>query len=169
VLSCASHAGLIRIVDRLGMHDISSTHDGPVEVAALLLFVQGAIAVALAFEAVGAAIIFGGASGISALLTVVGAVATLVLVARLRKRRASTRRWVMALQVGWVVLATVDLGLALALAGRGLTPTGFLVRMVLPGAIFWLLRRPAARAEFRDGAAVVEPVDKSRELEDVLA
>ena len=59
VLSCTSHAGLIGIADRLGMHDINSTHDGPVEVAALLLFVQGAIAVALAFEAVGAAIIFG--------------------------------------------------------------------------------------------------------------
>ncbi len=150
------------------MNDIDHTHDGPVEVAALLLFVQGAIAVTFAVEAVGAAIVFGGAPAFSALLTVLGAVVTLVLVARLRQRRRSARRWAMALQVGWIVVAAIDLVLALVLAGRGLTPTGFVVRMLLPGAIFWLLRRPAARAEFGAGEAA-DPVDESWEIEEVWA
>lgn len=152
----------------MGMNNIDHTYDGPVEVASLLLFVQGAIAVAFAFEAVGAAIIFGGAPAIPALLSVAGAVVTFVQLARLRKRRRSARRWVMALQVGWIVVAAVDLILALVLAGRGLTPTGFVVRMLLPGAIFWLLRRPAARAEFGTREAA-DPVDESWEFEEVWA
>ena len=156
------------------MNDIHPTQDGPVAVATLLLFVQGAIAVAASAEAIGMALASGGASAVSALLTVAGATATLILVARLSRRRRSARRWVMALQVGWVSLAAIDLALALAIAGRGLSPTGFLVRMVLPMAIFWLLRRPAAKAEFKDGEDSLEsvkerPTEESWELEEVWA
>jgi len=146
-------------------HTISSD-EGPVAVAALLLFVQGALTVALAAEAVGAAIIFGGAPALGAILTVAGATLTLALVARLPKRRQSTRRWIMGLQVGWIMFGVIDLLLALALAGRGLTPTGFLVRIVLPATIFWLLRRPAARAEFEDRGPVTE-TEESLELEEM--
>jgi len=151
------------------MNDLTRSNQGPVAVAALLLFVQGAVAATLAVEAVGSAIIFGGASAISALLTVIGAVVTLALVPRLRRGRRSARRWIMFLQIGWVLFALVDLGLALAIAGRGLTPTGFLVRMVLPIAIFWLLRRPAARAAFSKEKPEAEAQEHNWELEEVLA
>ncbi|MCL1595286.1 MAG: hypothetical protein M3132_13130 [Actinomycetia bacterium] len=122
--------------------------DGPVAVTWLLLFVQGAIAVALSAEALGATIIFGGLPLLGALLSVAATTFTLVLVARIPKRRPSTRKWIMRLQVGWITMGLLDLALALGLAGRGLTPVGFLVRIVLPVSIFWLLRRPAARSEF---------------------
>ncbi len=122
--------------------------DGPVAVTWLLLFVQGAIAVALSAEALGATIIFGGLPLLGALITVTATTFTLVLVARLAKRRPSTRKWIMRLQVGWITMALLDLAVAVGLAGRGLTPVGFLVRIVLPVTIFWLLRRPEARAEF---------------------
>lgn len=138
------------------MNDTNHREEGPVAVAALLLFVQGAVAVALAAEAGGAAIVFGGLPAFGAILTVAGATITLVLVARLRLRRRSTRRWILALQWGWMIPAAVDLGLALALAGRGLTPSGFLVRFVLPASIVWILRRPEARAEFHDGNDVTD-------------
>ncbi len=151
-----------------GMNDSNHVDGGPVAVAGLLLFVQGAIAVTLAAEAVGAAIVFGGVPVLGAMLTVTGATVTLYLVARLRSRRRSTRRWIMGLQVGWITLGVIDLLLALALAGRGLTPTGFLVRIVLPGSIFWLLCRPAARSEFGDPGQAAES-DEQRELEGTSA
>jgi len=151
------------------MDDIKHSDEGPLQVASILLFMQGALAVTLAVEAVGSAIVFGGASAISALLSVVGAVVTLMLVSKLRRGRRSARRWVMSLQVGWVVFALVDLGLALALAGRGLTPVGFLVRIVLPVSIFWLLRRPVVRAAFSKKAPVVEFEEENWELEEVWA
>lgn len=142
-------------------------------VASLLLFIQGAIAVALSAEALGAAIIFGGVPVVGAILTVAGATMTLALVARLRKRRPSTRRWIMGLQIGWITFGIIDLLLALGLAGRGLTPVGFLIRVVLPAAIFWLLRRPAARAEFEHRGAVEETGEtepaESWELEEIWA
>jgi hypothetical protein len=166
--SSGSNAGLIRFVDAVRMNKPSYSGEGPVAVVALLLFVQGALTVTLAVEAVGEAILFGGASALSAALTVAGATFTLVLVARLPKRRRSTRRWIMVLQVGWVTLAAIDLVLAVALAGRGLTPSGFLLRFVLPGAILWLLRRPSARAEF-EGRQSVDKAEEDWELEDVWA
>ena len=155
------------------MNETNHSDEGPVAVASLLLFVQGAIAVALSAEAVGAAIIFGGVPVLGAILTVAGATLTLALVARLRKRRRSTRRWIMGLQIGWITLGVIDLLLALLLAGRGLTPAGVLVRMVLPATIFWLLRRPAARTEFEDRGAVEETGEtetaESWELEEMWA
>jgi len=150
------------------MNDTRNSGDGPVAVAALLLFMQGAVTVALAVEAVGAAILFGGVSALSAALSVVGAALTLTLVARLPRRRRSTRRWIMALQIGWVSLGVFDLVLALALAGRWLTPIGFLIRIVLPGVIFWLLRRPSAREEF-EGREPVDKAEESWELEEMWA
>jgi len=151
------------------MNENKHSDEGPIPVAVLLLFVQGALALTLAVEAVGSAIIFGGASAISALLSVAGAVVTLSLVSKLRWRRRSARRWVMSLQVGWVVFALVDLGLALALAGRGLTPAGFLVRIVLPATIFWLLRRPVVREAFRKKNQVAQAHEENWELEEVWA
>lgn len=74
------------------MNDLNHVDGGLVAVAGWLLFVQGAIAVALAAETVGAAIAFGGVPAFGAILTVIGATVTLSLVARLRSRRRSTRR-----------------------------------------------------------------------------
>ena len=158
----------MRYVDCADMENTNHVDGGPVAVAGVLLFIQGAVAVTLAVEAVGAAIVFGGIPAFGAILTVAGATLTLTLVARLPGRRQSTRRWIMGLQVGWITLGVGDLLLALALAGRGLTPTGFLIRIVLPISIFWLLRRPVSRSEFESHETVTQ-VDESWELEEMWA
>lgn len=150
------------------MNNTTHVNEGPVAAVSVLLFVQGAIVVLLAVEAVVAAVMFGGLSALSAALTVAAAVVTLRLVANLPKRRRRTRRWIMRFQVGWIVFGLLDLALALGLAGRGLTPSGFLVRIALPTSIFWLLRRPSVRSEFEDRESTDE-TEPSWELEEAWA
>ncbi len=150
------------------MDETNHMDEGPVAVAGLLLFVQAAVTVALAVEAVGAALIFGGVPAFGAILTVAGATITLILVARLPKGRRSTRRWILGLQIGWLTIGLIDLALALGLAGRALTPTGILVQIVLPTSIFWLLCRSDARSQFEDSEPTVA-VDEDPELEGLWA
>ncbi len=142
--------------------------DGPLALVSLLLFLQGGIAVALAAEAVGAALLFGGGPAFGAVLTVAGATFTMILVARLPLRRRSTRRWILALQFGWLFFALIDAGLAMALAGRGPTPSGFLIRVALPAAIVWLMRRPAVRDEFGAGRSRPDHVADAKTVDRVV-
>lgn len=130
------------------MKTTRTSHEDPLVVVTLLVFLQGAVVVALAAEAIGTTFLFGGAQILSAGLTVLATVATVILGSRLKTRRRSTRKWIMWFQVAWLTFAALDIALALFLAGRVLTPVGMLVRVVLPGSILWLLRHPAIRREF---------------------
>ncbi len=109
-------------------------------VAALLLFLQGAIAFSLAFEAAGGALLLG-AGGLGALLSLIGAGATFGLVRGVAGRSGRSLRWARRLQYGWLTTAVVDMGLSVVLAGIGPAPTPVLTRIVLPAALIVVLRR----------------------------
>jgi len=128
-------------------------------VASLLVFIQGAIALSLAFEAVGGAIVFGGAPAAGALLSLTGAIVTMVLARGVRRCRRRARRWVMIFQFGWLVTGTIDTALSLFLAGAGPAPARFLTRFLLPISILWILHR--TKPEFLSA----EEPDPTEELE----
>lgn len=117
-----------------------------VDVVRLLLLLQSAIAVTTLIEAV----VFGTAFGAptAALPTAFYAGSLLVLTARIGRRGRWARRAALALEVLVVVWALIDLGLSVALTQRSLELVPVLTRIVLPVAIFRMLRRPHARAEF---------------------
>lgn len=131
----------------------------------LLVFIQGAIALSLAIEAIGGAIIFGGAPIPGALLSLGGALLTFCLGRRVRLRRRRARRWLKILQFGWLTMAVIDTGLALFLAGVGPGPAALFTRFFLPISILWILHK--TKSEFFPTEETVEPVQL--ELEGVAA
>jgi len=126
---------------------------GILELARVLVLLQGAILVATTLEALLWASFFGPTAGPSIILS--GGAATLTLAAAwalgrpagLVKRLA--RRWTLIAETGVILLALVDLGLAVAIAGIpfGLVPA--LTRLAIPSAVIVLLRRPTVRASLR--------------------
>jgi len=134
-------------------------------VVSLLVFIQGAIALSLAFEAIGGAIIFGGAPIPGALLSLGGAFLTFFLGRRVRRRRRRARRWLKILQFGWLTLALIDTGLAVFLVGVGPGPVALFARYFLPISILWILRK--TKSEFYPTEEPDEPVQL--ELEGVAA
>jgi hypothetical protein len=150
------------------MHEVE---DGPVDttrrpgddlldVARVLLLLQGAILVATTIDALMWAGIFPGASGWPALIS--GLSATLVLVGRSRLR--ADRRWARRLVdlVEGLILFTgaVDVAIGLALA-HALPPlVALLTQVVLPIGVTALLRRsarqPRAAATSSHGRSVLD-------------
>ncbi len=120
---------------------------GIVDVACVLVLVEGAVAVTATLEVtVWAAL--GMPVGPVLVLTGGAAALTLLLAAGLGRRSRTARKLVILAQLAWIGTATVDLVLALALAQRLLEPVALLTRFVVPLAVFRILRRPAARLEF---------------------
>ena len=117
--------------------------------ASVLVLLQGAIFVATTFEAVMWASFFGPTVGPSVVLS--GGAAALTLTAAWALGRPAgllarlARRWTLIAEAGVILLALVDLGLAVAIAGApfGLVPA--LTRLAIPGAVIVLLRRPIVR------------------------
>jgi hypothetical protein len=122
--------------------------DELIDVARLLVFVQGMVGFVAAFEVGVVAVATGGLLLPAFLLTAVGAVATLALASGIRRRRRRARTAVVTLQVFWLIGAAIDLLLAVFLARRGLEIVPLLTRIVLPVALFRVLRRPHVRAAF---------------------
>ena len=120
--------------------------DSLLEIVRILVFVQLAIAIVTAIESM----LFGAFSGSAgpALLTLGAAGLTTVFYIGLGRRSPRARRWLIRFQVGWIAFASIDLLLAIFLAGRVLAPIPLLTRIVLPYAIFRMLRKPAVQAEF---------------------
>ena len=120
--------------------------DSLLEIVRILVFVQLAIAIVTSIESM----VFGAFSGSPgpALLTLVAAGLTTVFYIGLGRRSPRSRRWLIRFQVGWIAFASIDLLLAIFLAGRVLAPIPLLTRIVLPYAIFRMLRKPAVQAEF---------------------
>lgn len=130
--------------------------DDVLDVARVLLLVQGAILVATTIEAVIWGVIFAGAPGAPALLS--GAAAAAVLIARLRMRpdRRRIRRLVYVVESLILVTFAVDAALAIALA-HALPPlAAMFTEGMLPLAVVVLLHRTAgARPAAPAGAAAL--------------
>lgn len=143
------------VLDAVGME---RDNDSVFGILRILVFVQMAIAFVSAFEAAIVGFFFGAVG--SGVLTLVGAVVTLVVYIGIGRRSDRSRRWLRRLQRGWIALGLLDLGLALFLAQRILEPMALLTRLVLPYVILRLIRRPDVAIEFWPAPtpdALVEP------------
>lgn len=129
-------------------HHASGSDTSLIEVVRILVLLQGAIALTSALEAAILGAAFAGSATPSFILTAGGALVTLSLAAALGRRARRARRLVIWLEIGWLLVAVVDLALAVFLARRALEPVPILTRLVLPLAIVYLLRRPALRTAF---------------------
>ena len=119
--------------------------DDLLDVARVLLLVQGSILVATTVEALVWSAAFAGATGLPALLSGASTVVILVARARLCADRSWSRR--LAYGVEGVILAAfaMDAALAIALIGAYPPAVAFLTRLLLPISVILLLRH-AARA-----------------------
>lgn len=123
-----------------------------VDVARVLVLIQASIAVVSLIEVlvVGAT---GSPLGPVILVNLAFAAGLLALTAGIGRRSRRARKTLLWIEVTVIVLAVVDLILSLLLAQRPLELVPTMTRLVLPFAVFRLLRRPDSRAEFGIGIA----------------
>jgi len=127
------------------METIRRPADDLLEVAKVLLLLQGALLVATTIEALVWAVFFPGASGSPALMS--GAAAVAILFARIRVRpdRRWSRRLVYFVEGVILLTAAIDLAIGLALAHALPPMVAVLTQIALPIAVIALLRRSAAQ------------------------
>jgi len=126
---------------------------GILELARVVVLLQGAILVATTLEALVWAGFFGPTAGPSIVLS--GGAAALTLAAAWALGRPAgrlvrlARRWTLIAETGVIAVALIDLGLAFAIAGApfGLVPA--LTRLAIPVAVIVLLSRPTVRTGLR--------------------
>lgn len=117
--------------------------DDFLDVARVLLLLQGSILVATTIEAVIWGMAFAGAAATPSLLSGGAAVVILVARARLRADRRWTRRLVYGVEGFTLAFFALDLALAIALTGTPPPAVALLTRFVLPVAVIFLLRQSA--------------------------
>ena len=117
--------------------------DDFLDIARVLLLVQGAILVATTIESLLWGMAFAGASGVPVLLS--GGAAVLILVgrARIQAGRSRSRRFVYAVEGFTLAFLALDLALAVALTGTPPPAVALLTRFVLPVSVIHLLRQSA--------------------------
>ena len=115
------------------------------DVARVLLLLQGATLVATTIEALVWGTAFGGSAGPSFLLSAAAAAVILLARVRLRPGRPWSRRLVYAVEGTILATLAIDTGLALAFTQTLPPLVALLTRFVLPVSLIALLRR-AARA-----------------------
>ena len=108
------------------------------DLARVLLLVQGALLIVSAIEAAFFGAVFGGAAFLSALPTAAAALIVLVTRARLRPGRA---RLLFAVEVVIVLALAVDVALAIVIAHRAVPLVMIVTQFVLPLAIIASLTR----------------------------
>jgi hypothetical protein len=111
-----------------------------VEVAHLLVLLQGAILVDRSIEAVFFLAFTGAAAAVSLGLTAAAATLTLATAAGLARGSRRARRWTLIAEAGVVAVTVVDLVLALVMTGEPIGPVELLVGLVVPVAVIVLLR-----------------------------
>jgi hypothetical protein len=111
-----------------------------VEVAHLLVLIQGAILVARTIEAVFFLAFTGAATAVSLGLTAAAATLTLATAAGLARGSRRASRWTLIAEAGVVAVTLVDMLLALVMTGEPLGPVELLVGLALPAAVIALLR-----------------------------
>lgn len=117
--------------------------DDFLDVARVLLLLQGWVLVATTIEALVWGMAFAGAAGVPLLLS--GGAALLILVARARLRAEGGRSRLLVYGVEAFTLAffALDLALAIALTGTPPPAVAILTRFVLPLSVIYLLRQSA--------------------------
>jgi hypothetical protein len=123
--------------------DKSRGLDDFLDVARVLLLVQGSILVATTIEAMVWGMAFAGAARVPVLLSGGAALVILVARARLRPDRRSTRRLVYGVESFTLAFFALDLALAIALTGTPPPVVAILTRCVLPLSVIYLLRQSA--------------------------
>lgn len=119
--------------------------DGLLDVARVLLLLQGSILVATTIEALIWAAVFPGAGGSPAGLSAVAAAVLLVARVRLRADRRRIRRFVYVVEGLILVTLAIDTALAIAVAHSLPPVVSLLTRLVLPLSVITLLRRSARK------------------------
>ena len=119
--------------------------DDLLDVARVLLLVQGSILVATTIEALVWSAAFAGATGLPAVLSGASTVVILLARARMRADRSWTRRLVYGVESVILAAFAIDAALAIALIGAYPPVVAFLTRLLLPISVILLLRH-AARA-----------------------
>lgn len=119
-----------------------------VEVARVLVLMQGAVLVATAIEAAIFGLAFGPAAGPAFLFSACAAVLTLATARGLGRRRRWARRVTIVAEAAIFAGALLELGLSLLVLGAGIGLVPILTRLVVPVVVIAALRSPAARASF---------------------
>ncbi len=122
-----------------------------VDIVAVLLLMQAGIASVSTLEALVSTLAFGPSGALLVLLNGALAVGLVLAAGGLRRRSDGARRFARVMQVGFLIWAAFDMALALALADRTLELVPIVTRIIVPVAIFRLLKRPQVRAEFESG------------------
>jgi hypothetical protein len=123
---------------------------GLVEVVRVLLLLQGAFATLVVVELglwIGFSGMVGGL-GVSLLLTAASAAAAFILAAALGRHARLARRLTFLIEGAILLLALVDLGLAVFIAHRSLDLVPTITRLVMPVVVIVVLRRPSVRVLF---------------------
>jgi hypothetical protein len=119
------------------------TADDFLDLARVLLLLQGSILVATTIEAVVWGMAFAGAAATPLVLSLGAAVMILVARARLRADRRWSRRLVYGIEGFTLAFLALDLALAIALTGTPPPAVALLTRFVLPVSVIFLLRQSA--------------------------
>jgi hypothetical protein len=120
--------------------------DELLDVARVLLLLQGAVLVATTIESLIWTLVFPGAAGTPFLLSGVAAVLVLVASARVRVGRSWTRRVVYGVETVVLVNLVIDLVLAVVITGHVPPIVALLTRFVLPLSVIGLLRQSTRAA-----------------------
>jgi len=135
--------------------DTRRAADDYLDLARVLLLLQGSIFVATTIESLIWGIAFAGAAAAPLLLSGWAAAAILVARARLRVDRRWTRRLVYGVEGFTLAFFALDLALAIALTGTPPPAVAVLTRFVLPVSVIFLVRQTArATAPVARGFAV---------------
>lgn len=159
--SCSSHATLIQPTHDELMTKSDRSAEDLLDVARVLLLVQGSILIATTIEAVVWSAAFAGAAGLPAVMS--GAVTAAILVARARLRadRSWTRRLVYGVEGVILAAFAIDAALAVALIGAYPPAVAFLTRLFVPISVILLLRdsaRPRVAPAVPNTVAALEGV-----------
>jgi hypothetical protein len=117
--------------------------DDFLDLARVLLLLQGSIFVATTIESLIWGMAFAGAAAAPLLLSGGAALMLLTARARLRADRRWTRRLVYAVEGVTLAYLALDLALAIALTGTPPPAVALLTRFVLPVAVIYLIRQSA--------------------------
>lgn len=141
--SCSSNAVLIQPPETRLMDMTRRPADDLLDLARVLLLLQGSILVATTIESLIWGLAFAGAAAAPLLLSGGAAVVILVARARLRADRRGIRRLVYGVEGFTVAFLGIDLVLAIALTGTPPPPVALLTRFVLPVSVIYLVRQSA--------------------------